>query len=178
MLCLPPCSVLCVAMSYKIRITCSTCGRKDDGCELQTTIEKVSNEKEQEIIESYFLAVYDYDTILCFLAKYHEVNISMSTLRRQLNKYGLKRKNVLEVDENNLVETIQQELDGPSSCQGYRSMWHTLRLKYGVCVPRAKVQTILKELDPVGTEERSRHRLRRRTSKTSGPNECWHVDGL
>ena len=102
-------------------------------------------------------------------------NSSMSILKRRLNEHGLKRKNVSGIDENNLVETIQQELDGPSRCQGYRSMWHTLRLKYGVCVPRAQMQTILKELDSVGTEERSRHRLRR-TYKTSELNECWDVD--
>ena len=99
----------------------------------------------------------------------------MSILKRRLNEHGLKRKYVSEIDENNLVETIQQELDGPSRCQRYRSMWHTLRLKYGVCVPRAQMQTILKEIDLVGIEERSRHRLRR-TYKTSGPNECWDVD--
>ena len=63
-------------------------------------------------------------------------------------------KNISEVDENNLVETIQQELDRLSSCQRYRSMWHTLRLEHAVCVPRGKVQMILKELDLLGTAEK------------------------
>ena len=48
---------------------CSTCGRKVDGHEVQTAIEKVSDEKEQEVIKSYFLVGYEYDKILCFLAK-------------------------------------------------------------------------------------------------------------
>ncbi len=46
-----------------------------------------------------------------------------------------------------------------------------------MCVPRDKVQRILKELDPNGTEERKRHRVKRRTYRSNGPNECWHVDG-
>lgn len=156
-------------------VFCPTCGRRVD--EPRTAAEEDSGKKEQEAIESYFLSGYDYDTILCFLAKYHGLDISMSTLKRRLNEYGLKRRNALEVDDNHIVEVIQQELDGPSMCQGYRSMWHTLRLKYGLCVPRAKVQMVLKELDPDGTEERRRHRLKRRAYKSSGPNECWHVDG-
>ena len=55
-------------------------------------------------------------------------------------------------------------------------MWHILRIKYALCVPRDRVQIILKQLDPDGTEERKRHRLKR-TYRSSGPNECWHIDG-
>ena len=54
---------------------------------------------------------------------------------------------------------------------------HTLRLKYGLCIPSSTVQSLLKELDPVGTEERRKHQVKRRTYSSNGPNECWHVDG-
>ena len=56
-------------------------------------------------------------------------------------------------------------------------MWHTIRLRYGLCFPRVKVETLLKEPDPAGIEERRRHRLKRRASASSGPNQIWHVDG-
>ena len=59
------------------------------------------------------------DTIR-FLSKYHGVNISMSTLKRQLREYGSKRMNASYVDDNNLIETIRQELDGPSCLSGYK----------------------------------------------------------
>ena len=75
------------------------------------------------------------------------------------------------------VFLVREELDGPSCMSGYRAMWHTLRLKYGLCIPRSTVQSLLKEVDPVGTEERRKHRLKRRTYSSNGPNECWHVDG-
>ena len=162
---------------HESNVFCPTCGRRVDGRGPQATEEKSSDEQEREVIESYFLAGYEYDTILCFLAKYHGVNMSLSTLKRRLNEYGLKRKNAVEVDDATLFETIQQELDGPSCVSRYRTMWHTLRLKYGLCVPRAKVQNILKELDHNGAKERRSHRLKRRAYKSHGPNECWHVDG-
>ena len=72
---------------------------------------------------------------------------------------------------------VIEELDGPSCMSGYRAMWHTLRLKYGLCIPSSTVQSLLKELDPVGTEKRRKHRVKRRTYSSNGPNECWHVDG-
>ena len=47
----------------------------------------------------------------------------------------------------------------------------------GIRVPRSIVQSILKELDPVGSENRRRHRLQRRRYVNPGPNFAWHVDG-
>jgi len=133
---------------------------------------------EREIIESYFLSGYEYQSIICLLEKYHGICISMSTLQRRLSMYGLKRRDLLkEGDDNKLIEIMKEELDGPSCVSGYRALWHTLKIKYGICVPRAEVQRLLKELDPVGTEERSRRKLKRREYSSPGPNECWHVDG-
>ncbi len=165
---------LCGNQLRETDVFCSACGRMVENPEAQAA---ANNEEEREAIESYFLAGYEYETILCFLSKYHGINHSMSTLKRRLREYGLKRKNAVDIDDNDIAEAIQQELQGPSSVSGYRSMWHTLRLKYGMCVPRDKVQRILKELNPNETEERKHHRLKRRTYRSNGPNECWHVDG-
>ena len=118
-----------------------------------------NDQEEQEAIESYFLGGYEYETILCFLSKYHgieAIDYSMSTLKRRLREYGLKRKSAVDVDDNDIAEAIQQELQGPSCVSGYRSRWHTLRLKYEFGAPRDKVQRILKG-DPNGAEERKRH---------------------
>jgi hypothetical protein len=119
-----------------------------------------NEEEEQEAIESYFLAGYEYETILCFLSKYHGINHSMSTLKRRLREYGLKRKNAVDIDDNDIVEAIQQELQGPSCVSGYRSMWHTLQLKYGLYVPRDKVQRILKSLTQTAPKNESSTGLR------------------
>ena len=55
-------------------------------------------------------------------------------------------------------------------------MWARLRMK-GIMVKRARVMTLLKELDPDGVESRRKKRLRRRAYHAKGPNFVWHTDG-
>lgn len=117
------------------------------------------------------------DTIVSFLERFHGIHISLSTLKRRLRDYELKRRNSAVLNQNAVRKIIREELDGPSCMSGYRAMWHTLRLKYGLCIPRSTVQSLLKEVDPFGTEERRKHRLKRRIYSSNGANECWHVDG-
>ena len=174
----------CSSCAYNLEETfhfCPNCGTRTvhtSGVEetLSTGVDSGS-ETEKEIIESYFYAGYEYNAILSFLCKHHAITMSLSTLKRRLKHYGLKRKTGDEVNNDELTEIIRNEIDGPSCVSGYRALWHTLRLKYGICVPRARVQVLLKEIDPDGTEQRKRHRLQRRAYKSPGPNQCWHVDG-
>ena len=55
-------------------------------------------------------------------------------------------------------------------------MWAWLRMK-GIIVKRARVMTLLRELDPDGVESRRKKRLRRRAYHAKGPNFDWHIDG-
>ena len=43
-------------------------------------------------------------------------------------------------------------------------------------VPRDIVESILKELDPEGMEQRMTHKLKRRTYHNQGSNDVWHCD--
>lgn len=106
------------------------------------------------------------------------INISRSTLLRKLKFYGLsRRRGPISNDVYiNVRRRIGEILDGPGSCGGYRTVWHTLR-KEGFQVPRQIVQNILKDLDPLGIEARKAHKLRRRLYKNPGPNYAWHIDG-
>jgi hypothetical protein len=156
---------------------CPKCGIK-----LDTTLPSyrvlLSNENitEKEAIEGYFYSGFNYDVILNFLSKYHGISMSMSTLKRRLSNYNLKR-NKRDLNLSDIEGMIRHELDGPSCVSGYRGMWHTLRVKYGVHVPRKEVECLLRQLDPDGVEERKRHKLKRRSYKSPGPNYCWHIDG-
>ena len=47
----------------------------------------------------------------------------------------------------------------------------------GFHVPRYTIQTLLRDINPEGTEFRRRHRLRRRVYSNPGPNYVWHIDG-
>ena len=130
----------------------------------------------EELIKMYINCGYTYDVILAFLNKYHGICISMSTLQRRLKSYGLSRSN-MSVHQDVVKALIRKELDGAGCLGGYRSVWHSLRLKHGVSISRHKVATFMREIDPDGVEERKRRRLRRREYSSLGPNFVWHVDG-
>ena len=157
---------------------CSTCGESLEvsfkfcpkcGKELAANVAHGSCdvESQKNIVETYFLAGFEYNTIVSFLEKFHGIHISLSTLKRRLRDCGLKRRNSTDLNQNEVRKIIREELDGPSCTSGYRAMWHTLRLKYGLCIPRSTVQSLLKKLDAVGTEERRKHRLKQHIIKLS-----------
>ena len=47
----------------------------------------------------------------------------------------------------------------------------------GFHVPQYTIQTLLRDINPEGTESRRRHRLRRRVYSNLGLNYAWHIDG-
>ena len=126
-----------------------------------------------ELVSQYFKQGYNNLEILEFL-KHHGINISLSTLKRRLTSLGLSRSGFVSDDELRIA--IEKEL-GRSGCfVGYREMWARLRMK-GIIVKRARVMTLLRELDPDGVESRRKKRLRRRAYHSKGPNFVWHTDG-
>ena len=137
--------------------------------------EMAGTEKE-EAIRHYFSKNYDYNTILNFLEKYHEIKISKRTLLNRLKVFGLCRRG-RAVDEQLVREHILRELDGSGSLLGYSSMWRRFNSKYDINVPRSTVHILLVELDPEETLQRKAHRLKRRQYSNPGPNFCWHSDG-
>ena len=134
---------------------------------------------EKEIIEYYFHRGFQYKNIVLLLEKYHGIRLSERTLKRKLKDFGLKRRE--PVDENierRVRNIIMEELSaGPDRLNGYHSMWHILRLRHHMNVPRQLVASIMKEVDPEGVQLRKRRRLHRRTYVCPGPNFAWHVDG-
>ena len=77
---------------------CSQCGTKLDIAVLSFRILLSSeNLTEKEAIEAYFNSGFSYNAILCFLEKYHDMSMSLSTLKRRLSQYNLKR-NKTDVD--------------------------------------------------------------------------------
>lgn len=129
----------------------------------------------EELIQRYFKRGFNYQKILSFLSKYHDIEMSLRTLHTKLRDLGLKRKNI-NYNIDHVRRRIQQELDGPGCSGGYRAVWHTLKME-GIQVPREVVRLVLKELDPEGVSERRSKTLRRRVYHTPGPNHSWHVDG-
>ena len=116
----------------------------------------------KEIIEYYFHCGYENKIILEFLAIHHGINISLSTLKRRLREYGLRRRN-LELDEQMIRNLIEIETNGPGELRGYRAIWHALRIKHHIHGPRQEVERIMRERNPDAARQRRERRLRRTT---------------
>ena len=71
---------------------------------------------------------------------------------------------------------IHPLIEGPVSSSGYRLVLHSLKMT-GFHVPRYTIQTLLRDINPKGTESRRRHRLRRNVYSNPGSNYAWHIDG-
>ena len=133
-------------------------------------------DNEREMIEYYFHCGYENNVILDFLSIHHGLNMSLSTLKRRLREYGLRRHQ-LQFDEQMVRNLIEVESNGPGELRGYRAIWHALRIKHHVHAPRRMVERILRELNPQATMRRRERRLKRRSYFNYGSNFCWHIDG-
>ena len=108
--------------------------------------------EEREIIEFYFHKGFQYKHIVLMLDKHHGVTMNVRTLQRRLQDYGLSRRQPLDDDQlEHARSLISREIEsGPGSLHGYRTMWHVLRLRHHLSVPRRIVENLVKEIDPIG----------------------------
>ena len=115
-------------------------------------------------------------SILLLLEKNHDIKMSIRTLKRRLQNYGLKKKNPA-VTEDQVQRIIESEINGPSSHCGYRSWWNKLRLSYNITYRRDDILQILKNVHPAAFKLQKAKKLIHRTYISSGSNACWHTDG-
>jgi hypothetical protein len=134
-------------------------------------------DSEREIIENYFHLGYKYDIIVQLLKDRHNIVMNVRTLKRKLALLKLKRRGnqIIEQDIRNI---IKDEIKDAGCLSGYRKIWHVLRIKHHLHVPRTLVARILHELNPEASNLRKARKLKRRQYLSSGPNQCWHIDGM
>lgn len=99
-------------------------------------------------IHHYFHLGYPYQAMLGFLRK-DGVSISLSTLKRRLRELRLSRRRH-EIDLETVTRRIREEIAVAGRLAGYCSIWHALRIRHGLHVPRNLVAQILKNIDPAG----------------------------
>ena len=137
---------------------------------------QLTNLNREELIHVYFNRGLTYDEILNMLSTHHNITLSKRHLHRLLRDQGLSRR-INKTNLNNVIDVLHHSISETSSKHfGYRQMTQKLR-GLGYVVDRENVRMCIKELDPEGVLERSRHRLVRRTYITRGPNYLWHMDG-
>ena len=141
------------------QIFCVSCGiRQRSNDELST---------ERDLITNYFNRGMKYATMVFILQKIHNISISLRTLKRRLQEFGLNKS---ATNHDQARRRIPSELMGPSSQMCYCGMWNKLCTTYGVNIPRDVVMKILQELDPDGCKQRKRRKLNRRIYTSHGPN--------
>ena len=129
-----------------------------------------------QLVAKYFTEGHSYEIIIDLLATKHNILLSLSSLKRRLLDAGLSRRaNYSTIAA--VRAAISEELKGSGQLLGYRAMWQTLKQKYSLVVRRDDVMHLMAEMDPMGIENRSKHRFVRRAYRSMGPNEVWHVDG-
>ena len=131
---------------------------------------------EREIIERYFHLGYKYDVISNLLRSKHDICMNVRTLKRRHVKYKLSRNETWRSEEE-VKNIIKEEMQGSGCLSGYRKMWHLLKLKYNIHVPRNMVAQVLHDIDPEASSLRKKKKLKRRHYLSHGPNQCWHIDG-
>ncbi len=129
---------------------------------------------EDDIVRLFRLG-WKYVEIIHYIEEYHGVSMSMSTLKRRLNRQGLSRRKS-KTPLIHVISRINAEIQGPGRCSGYRTMHQTLQ-QDGYVTDRESVRMAIKALDPQGVEERTRHALLRREYSSAGPDFLWHIDG-
>ena len=78
------------------------------------------------LMERYFHLGFENQDIHDFLENRHGIRISLSTLKRRLRDYGLKRRGA-QIEDQELSEILLREISGPGQLRGYRAVWHSLR---------------------------------------------------
>ena len=155
---------------------CTLCGSSES---FRSICDKCLIEKDvDELVKCYLHRGYPYDAIVGLLEEQEGLYMCVRTLKRRLQSLVLRRKgNASRLDEEVVRTAIGKEMKRPGMLAGYRSIWHALRLRHGIHVPRGLVAEIMKEIDPVGVNERRSRRLKRRTFTSKGANDSWHMDG-
>ena len=131
-----------------------------------------------QLLSDYFTKRFTYLEMQEFLRPYHQLTISLSTIKRHLKKLNLFRRPVerIRTDDATLLAAVREELSGSRSNIGYRRVWPHLR-KTGLKVRREDVCRATLQYDPDGMSRRKWRKLRRRKYFSAGPNYSWHIDG-
>ena len=95
---------------------CSFCGRKVKSNIVDSIPIQLKDNTSEKTLISHIFKRYNYSVIVLFLRLYHNIEISHRTLKRRLNKFGLKRKcSETTPTDHELRNLIESEIQGPSS---------------------------------------------------------------
>ena len=109
---------------------------------------------------------------------YHQLTISLSTIKRHLKKLILFKRPIerIRTDDATLLAAVREEISGSGSNIVHSRVLAHLR-KTGLKVQLEDVRRAILQYDTDGVSRRKRRKLRRRKYFSAGPNYSWHTDG-
>ena len=131
-------------------------------------------EERNSLIYIYFYTGLEYKQIVQSLDLYHNIIISEKHLKRILKSLSLSRRKGYS-DVQSVINFVESQLKESGGQHGYRWMTEKCKLA-GLHCKQEEIRVIMRELDPEGAEQRKKHRLRRRTYISKGPDYIWHMD--
>ena len=106
-----------------------------------------------DFIEYYFKRDFRYGSILLQLDIHHKMKMSLRPLKRRLKVLGLNKSHAT-ASAAVIKQIIEREIEGPSMLRDYRSMWNKLRTPNKIIALIGSVMEILREVDPLRSNER------------------------
>ena len=76
---------------------------------------------QEELVKSYFLYGFNYQTICMFLEKFHSMTVSLQILKRSLTDCRLNKIGC-DISDASLQVVIKREVSGPSSLKGCQNI--------------------------------------------------------
>lgn len=115
-----------------------------------------------DLIELYFHLGLQHWEVLAFLhLLQHGIRLGVRQLKRILFRRGMTRRNNTS-DVLDILHAIETEVKGSGGIIGYRAMHQRLVNHHNLIIDKESVRNILRIVDPVGVENRSKYRLKRR----------------
>ena len=157
---------------YRMESFCPSCG---SGRRSILVSNPHDHKDAEELIKYYFNNGTQYKMIVLLLKEYHNIPVSIRTLKRWLKRLGLKRRGNPRPGIA-VRRIIESEIKITNGIKGYRSIWHKLKIN-GIQVNRDDVMNIIKDINPEQSRNRRTRKLERRIYTSPGPNAVWHADG-
>ena len=134
-------------------------------------------QRRDDLVAEYFNQGYTNNEIVFALLSTHGVCISLATLKRILQRLGLRRRHNTMSPIHDIIGAILDIIEHSGQCLGYRTVWKRLCSQYNMRVTRNEVMKLMRVIDGQAVERRRKRRLLRRRYICPGPNYVWHIDG-
>lgn len=128
----------------------------------------------------YEIPYHQLETLICMnlsvpkIAKI--VGVSISTIRRRMNLYGLTIRATYSQMSDAELDVAVKEVQTQFPTWGNRQVYGWL-MSHGIRVQFARVRECQRRTDPEGSIMRRLNRVQRRKYTVQGPRHLWHVDG-